>query len=232
VTTLFDAAADLLLGATCPGCGEPSIRLCAPCAEALTMSPVSPHHKAALGDLPLWAAGPYEGLASRLITAAKDRHRWDLVNHLAPRLAAATTALLAATSTPAATGPVWLVPIPSAQSAIRRRGFDFGGRLALGAQRCLNRLGVDARAVGLLRTARPVADQSGLTQAERVRNLDGAYGLASHAAPPPRWAPLILVDDVATTGTSLAEARRVLTQAGGTIRGAATVASTRDRDRR
>ncbi|MDR1808302.1 MAG: ComF family protein [Propionibacteriaceae bacterium] len=227
MSTLVTAAADLFLGAACPGCGVVAVRLCADCAAELRAGDVAPHHKAALAGLPHWAAGPFAGLGSRLISAAKDRHRWDLLDILSERLALATAGLLDSVGGPER---LWLVPLPSSAGSARRRGLDFGGRLAVGAQRRLTGAGLDVRTAHLIRPVRRVADQSGLGWADRRANLRGAYGLRPWLPPADRWPPLVLIDDVVTTGASLAEARRVLEAAGARVLGAATVAATDDRD--
>ena len=236
-TSLLQAGADLLLGATCPGCGEPWPRLCSDCAAMLVEYPAQPHHKAAVGELPLWATLPFDGLASVLISAAKDRHRWDLVPILGDCLARALAGLVDAVgpragpgSALSGAGPLWLVPIPSAGSAVRRRGLDVGVRLARAARWRLGQAGVAAEVCPLLRPVRRVADQSGLGPMERLDNLAGAYGLAPGWPEADRWGPVVLVDDVVTTGASLGEGWRVLRAAGGTVVGAATVAATEDRD--
>jgi predicted amidophosphoribosyltransferase len=227
MTTLIDAAADLFLGACCPGCGDPGLKLCDACRADLMSALAEPHAKAALAGLPHWAAGPYDGLTSRLITAAKDRHRWDVIDVLGDRLALAVAGLLDEAGW---SGTCWLVPVPSDRRAVRRRGLDFGAKLAVAAGHRLEAAGLDHRIAHLLRPRRRVADQSGLGYAGRLANLRGAYEALPPRPPQPLWAPAVLVDDVATTGASLAEGVRALRAAGLEVLGAATVAATRDRD--
>jgi predicted amidophosphoribosyltransferase len=75
---------------------------------------------------------------------------------------------------------------------------------------------------------RSVRDSAGLGTAERRLNLNGA--MLARAAPP-GWAA-VLVDDIVTTGSTLAEARRALVSAGWPVLGAAVVAATPRRNRR
>jgi hypothetical protein len=116
-------------------------------------------------------------------------------------------------------------PVPSARAAVRERGFDATWALARGAARLLRRQ-TPVRTGRLLHHARSVRDQAGLSAAQRATNLQGAFRVTS-AAPCP---PLIVVDDVVTTGSSLTEAARALREAGHHVLGAATVAATQ-RDR-
>ena len=92
-------------------------------------------------------------------------------------------------------------------------------RLASAAAR---ELGV--RATRLLVPARAVADQAGLSTRDRAANLAGA--LRATGVP---GRPVIVVDDVMTTGATLVEAARALAAHGHPVAGAAVVAATRRR---
>jgi ComF family protein len=90
----------------------------------------------------------------------------------------------------------------------RARGFD---QAQLLAREVARKLGL-APARGALRRVRDTAPQSGLGGAERRRNLRNAFAAR-------RWRlrgarRLILVDDVWTTGSTLAECARTLRRAG------------------
>jgi predicted amidophosphoribosyltransferase len=92
----------------------------------------------------------------------------------------------------------------------------------------LRRHGVPARTLAALRQLRPVADQSGLPAARRLANLAGAVAAAPGPAALLAVAPVVLVDDLMTTGASLAVAARAVTVAGGRVAGAAVVAGPHD----
>lgn len=111
-------------------------------------------------------------------------------------------------------GPVVLVPVPSARRAVRRRGHDPARRIALAAAAVLRGAGTPARTAAVLRQRRAVADQAGLSAAARLANLGGALELRPGGAELlPRRGRLLVVDDVTTTGASVAEAARVLRKA-------------------
>ena len=114
-----------------------------------------------------------------------------------------------------------LVPVPSAGRAVRERGLDATRTLARAAAR---RLTHPARVtvVSALAQARRVQDQAGLTAGERRRNLAGGFRIRRAVD----GLPVVVVDDVVTTGSSLTEAVRVLETAGVNVLGAATVAAT------
>jgi len=171
-----DAAGDLLVGASCHGCGAPAWTLCEGCRVELAASPARPTwpEPCPAGFPRTWTAGTYDALARGLVSAHKERSALGLTRVLGERLALAVLALLDETGVllPAAGGrPVLLVPVPSARRAVRARGFDAGLALARAAAARLP----DTRAGPLLAPARRVADQSGLGAAERQANLAGAF---------------------------------------------------------
>ena len=110
-----------------------------------------------------------------------------------------------------ARGPVLLVPVPSARRAVRTRGHDPARRIALAAAGELRRTGTPARVVPVLRQRRPVADQSDLDARQRMENVAGALTVVPGGGRPLRGGgPVVLVDDLMTTGASLTEAARAL----------------------
>ena len=121
---------------------------------------------------------------------------------------------------------IWLCPVPSPRATVRRRGHDPLGRITKAAVRSLCRQGIDARTAPALRVVRRPDDQAGLSAERRTANLDGAFGVRS------RWAetlidqPVLVVDDVITTGSTLGEACRALESAGIGVLGCAVLAAT------
>jgi ComF family protein len=115
-----------------------------------------------------------------------------------------------------------LVPVPLSPARLRERGFNQAALLsrALGRQ-----LGWPC-ADGLL--VRPVerAQQAGLTRAQRQRNLHGAFMVAPQHRAALGTRPLVLVDDVLTTGETAAEAVRTLLNAGAQAVDVAAIART------
>jgi ComF family protein len=120
--------------------------------------------------------------------------------------------------------PVVLVPVPTSRRSKRERGCDLVDELARASTRLLRRIGVDAQVSQALAPVRPTADQVGLGAAERASNLRGAFGLRTSRRLTGR--DVIVVDDILTTGATVSEAVRVLTDAGHRPVGAAVVAAT------
>lgn len=118
--------------------------------------------------------------------------------------------------------PVLVVPVPSSRASIRQRGHDPMWRLAEAATHELRRGGMAAHCVRALTHRRPVTDQAGLGTAARQANLAGALT----ATRPLNGQRIILVDDIITTGATLAEAARALQAVGAQIPATAVIAAT------
>ncbi|MFJ5234219.1 ComF family protein [Kitasatospora sp. NPDC088391] len=217
------ALLDLLLPVRCAGCGTGRLGLCADCRGQLDGTAAGPAGplRPPPGLPPVHAAAPYAGPVRQLLIAHKERGALRLATPLGAALAAAVRS-----ATGAGAAPLLLVPVPSVRAATRARGHDPTLRLARAAARELRRGGVATLVAPVLRHDRPVADQAGLRAAERLRNLDGALSVPARVAGRLAGHRLVLVDDLVTTGASLAEAARALRAAGCPPRAAATVAAT------
>ena len=114
-----------------------------------------------------------------------------------------------------------IVPVPLHRSRRNQRGFNQAELVARAAQRQLEAAALKVRP-DLLERRRQTSSQTGLTNHQRRANLRGAF-----VAPSPaeiRNHPILLVDDVFTTGTTAAECSRVLLRAGARAVVVATVA--------
>ncbi|MFE1665848.1 ComF family protein [Microbacterium sp. P02] len=198
----------------CAGCGAVDVTLCGLCRA--TLAPSVRRQRLETG-LPVWSGLAFEGVAARVVRALKEDGRTALARDLAPALLGAVVAGLDDHAAEAARG-VTLVPLPTSRAAFRRRGYRVVELVA-------HRAGVHVEP--LLHGVRGTADQRGLGRDERRRNVAGSL-----SAPPSVGLRVMILDDVVTTGATLAEAERALRHAGADVVGAATIAATTRRGER
>lgn len=223
------AAADLLLGAQCPGCGQVHWGLCPTCRQAATsFGCYLTRPDPCPSGFPLTVTtSPYDPLMKQLVSAHKEHQMLSMTGFLADRLAAAVARLLLESDLTGVSSLV-MVPVPSSPSAVRARGLDATWAMARRVQPpALPGAALPVTARHLLAQARRVQDQARLSAADRQQNLTGSFvvraGRQARLAP---GAAVVILDDVVTTGSSLAEAARAFRAAGVPVVGAATVAAT------
>ncbi|WP_335939099.1 ComF family protein [Streptomyces sp. PTD5-9] len=216
----------LVLPVSCAGCGTPRVELCERCgAELCGRAPRRARPAPEPPGLPVvHAAAAYEDAVRAVLLAHKERGALGLAGALGRALAAAVRAGAGrgtTTGRPREVGPLLLVPVPSARRAVAARGHDPTRRIALAAAGELRRGGVAARVVPVLRQRRAVADQAGLGARQRLANLAGALEVVPGGERLLADGRAVLVDDLMTTGASLAEAARALGAARGHADGTA-----------
>lgn len=103
--------------------------------------------------------------------------------------------------------PDLIVPVPLHRSRLRQRGYNQALELARPLAKAF---GIPLR-YDLLQRLRATAAQTELDAVSRRRNVRGAFALRAGTVLP---AHAVILDDVMTTGTTLAECSRVLRGAG------------------
>lgn len=230
---LLAALADLVLPAECAGCRTPHVRLrhgaCAQCATTLAALRVHPVRPAPTppGLPPCVAVGEYAGPLRESLLAYKERGRVTLATPLGVLLAEAVAA--------AAGGlrrPVLLLPVPSTAAAVRERHGDHMRRLADRAAKALRHAGWPTAVAQPLR-ALPKPDATHLDSAQRAIAAAAAFRprhkRMDRAREAARGRAVIVVDDIVTTGATLAALTAILIRAGVPVDGAAILAATRKR---
>jgi ComF family protein len=147
----------------------------------------------------VWAAVAYAGPARELVAALKFRG--------ATRAADAMAAAICANAPDGWLAGAALVPVPLHPSRLHKRGFNQAERLARAIAR---RTG--ARVGDCLERTGPRTTQMGRGRTERLTGLAGTIALRQGVALP--TGPLVLVDDVTTTGATLAACAGALKAAG------------------
>lgn len=182
---IWGDVAELVLPRRCAGCGEPGQLLCGACRVQLAkppervFPPTSPH-------VPVFALGPYAEAHRSVVLAMKERENLAVRRHIGAVLDAALGYLEARGDIAA---DCVLVPAPTRPSSARARGGD-------PVEACCRATGRGVAQVLSLRER--TADQSELDAAQRRANLANAVRIQ---AVPAR--PVIVVDDVVTTGATL-----------------------------
>lgn len=221
---VYAGTTDLLLPTACAGCGRDGIDLCDTCTESLAGPALPmPPDPCPPGLPPPWAVAAYDGVARACVLALKEDGHRALARPLGDALGRAV--LAASTGFPS----VVLVVVPSTRAARRARGDDPVGRTARQAARAIRRTGRSARvARGALVHRRRLRDQAGLSAQERAANLSGALAVRRRVVRQLAGSPaaVVVVDDVVTTGATLAEAVRALRARGLPVHATAVVAAT------
>lgn len=145
-----------------------------------------------------WAPLAYDGAALALVRELKFRGGVAAAGLMAAQMAANAPPWALA-------GAAAIVAAPAAPARARRRGFDPAGLLAGELARRL-----ELPVVGCLARSGRAPRQLGARRAER--RAPGRIGVRARAAPPA--GTLLLVDDVHTTGATLAACARALGDAG------------------
>ena len=195
------ASGDALL---CDACMHEMPRNVETCPRCASVSPRSAICGACLAGPPpqmaTIAAWRYAFPADRLLHAFKYRGRLALAEPLAD-------AIVAAVAARGTTVPDVLVAVPLAHARQRARGYNHAQEIA---RRVSSRLGVPlANGLRLVRDAPP---QAGSSLAARARNVRGAFAVTMRHD----GLAVAIVDDVMTTGATLAAAATALRASGAT----------------
>lgn len=215
-------AVDVIYPRRCSGCGCRGTWLCDECDEALAL--FAPPWCARCGvpvelgacrcdRMPdilqsVRSVGPFEGWLRGAIVGFKYHAEWGRAPFLAEALARSITTLPACDA---------LVPVPLHPARLRQRGFNQSELLAEGAAPVL---GV-ALCEPLVRQRRTAA-QVGLDAEGRRANVNSAFIIDDPTKVKGR--ALVLIDDVITTGSTLAACAEVLYDAGAESVSVATLA--------
>lgn len=190
-----------IAGPSCSRCGEPGAFHSGTCPRCRGSAP--PFVSAL-------APFEHEGAIARAIHRFKYEDRSDLSRPIAGLVATRLGRKLAEVDGT-------LVPVPLGQLRFRERRYDQAALLAGALGRLLRR----PVALDWLGRVRHTCRQVGLDEAHRENNVAGAFRAPRVAG------PVVLIDDVLTTGATAREATRVLLEAGASEVRVVTVARAR-----
>lgn len=196
----------------CIICCRGGAEICIECRSNWEAKP----HKIKLGDTDLYFIKDYDSVAAKVTLLAKENHNKEAINLISLSIFLSIRALVNESKL---SGTINIVTIPSSAKTIMKRGRDNISDICNKVVELLRKDGVNANNTPVLTQVRRVQDQSKLNRVERMRNLDYAYGLKNKMLD---GHSCILMDDLITTGSSLSEAIRALSEAKITILGAVT----------
>ena len=179
---------DWVLPTPCVICLKLGAPLCSVCQKSFLTSSL----RFEILGVPGFAISSYSADAALMVNAVKEKGITSLIPYIADLIV-----------------PHWpheflnpiLVPVPSSPSNTKKRGFSHTSIMV----RALARRVAGASSRELLKSARVRLDQVGLSPRDRVKNLEGAFRTDLRGFHD-RTRPVVLVDDVLTSGATMAEA--------------------------
>jgi predicted amidophosphoribosyltransferase len=206
--------AELIFPSRCIGCSQLGISICSTCRKKWHPHIYQRGLKVLGKTYPVISAIRYSPIASRVLLSAKEANQ-----------IAADELLIKATAHSLryfirSYGSGDLIPIPSRKSATRKRGRNFMQEITESVAR-----EESVKSLDILQHLRAVKDQSQLNSQQRSSNISGAFTTSiklPESGGLGNIRPLIIVDDLVTTGATLVEAIRALRSAGFEVLGAVT----------
>lgn len=214
---MVDDLIDLAIPRTCGGCGAPRVRWCERCEAALHDVPALIRTTVAVGA-PVWTLGRYDGPRRRAVLQLKERGRGDLAVPLGRALAHGLLRLRGWGEFDDG-APLILVPAPTTRWAARRRGGDVVTAVCRAAAETAGPV-YPTTVAPVLRSVGAM-ESVGLSAAARAENVRGTVRVRGVPAP----GTVVVVDDVVTTGATLAESVAALARRGVPVAGAVTIAA-------
>lgn len=210
--TLMSSGLSMISDLPCPLCGAlgdpdlPSSGLCPQCQHQLQLPMAGVQGS---GPLPWWSLGWYQGALRQLLLKQRPKPKAPLLRGLAQQLRRALERNESWRRATGIAGPL-LVTIPS----WKRRG---GNPLPAAIARQLH-----WPALPLLERSRPTVGQHHLNRCLRLLNQEEAFCCRQQRRASPIWQqhrPVVLVDDILTTGATASAAATALRRSGWQVAG-------------
>ena len=213
-TQNFQGLLNLFLESRCPLCQRPTSKeFCQDCAKQLQRCQA--HSSWLRANVPVFAWGAYGGTLKRALAALKYENQPQVARPLGHWLAQAWL------SSQFASTQLIVVPIPLYADKEKQRGYN---QAALLAQSFCKVTGLHLQQIGLERI-RGTEAQFGLSSLEREKNLAMAFRLGSGFRRHHPASPVLLLDDVYTTGATARSAVQTLQRHGIQVYGLAALAT-------
>lgn len=208
----------LFLKSNCPLCDRPTdAELCEFCQRQLQRCQLSHPTHFWKGELPVFVWGSYSGALKRAIAALKYDNQPQLARPLGHWLAQSWLNSAAATRAKKLT----VIPIPLHAAKLKQRGYN---QAELIAESFCQITGYKQHPQGLERVRQTEA-QFGLSVQAREQNLTDAFVMGKRFYKHPPHSPVLLVDDIYTTGATVRAAVKSLRQQGIDVYGVVAIAT-------
>lgn len=195
LTKFKEIVLDILIPKSCLGCGKERKYICDKCEVFL-----SEVNMMGLGDQShIMSVWEYEGLMEKLIWKIKYDGMYDIISELVEK-----AFLKIELNLPADT---YITYVPMYKKRQRERGFNQAELIAKKVGEITKR-----EVVPLLTKKKDNKSQVGLNPKERIENVSGVFAAATLSKVQPY--SILLVDDVYTTGATMAECIKTLKKAG------------------
>lgn len=219
IATFFRDVARLVVPVECPGCGLDDVLWCEECValwweEPFRCETSAPRLVRSDVIIPAWSVATLEGPVHAMISAWKDGGRRDL-----DAVMTAAVARAALTLSGDLPSTLSVVPAPSRPGSARRRGADLTRELAQAVATALRGCGIDARVTRALTIG--AGEQRGAGARERWSSASSVKVSSTVRD----GVPILVVDDVLTTGATVASAVAALSTATHPVIGALVLAS-------
>lgn len=193
----------LFLKSNCPLCDRPAdVEFCEYCQRQLLHCQLKNPGNFWQGELPVFVWGTYGGALKRAIAALKYDNQPQLARPLGHWLGQAWLKSPAATRAEKLT----VVPIPLHSSKLQQRGYN---QTELIAQGFCEFTGYKQQPRGLERV-RETEAQFGLSMQQREQNLADAFAIGKSLSHYQTASPVLLLDDIYTTGATVRAAAQAL----------------------
>ena len=203
---------DLIYPRFCIGCQKYGDFICLKCKASWFVKP----RKTKIVGIDHYFVEDYNEYSARIILASKESGNKIAINLLANAVAKSINFAVLEKKFGA---QINLVSIPSQKNIIRSRGRDHISDLISQVIVALSGMGFTAKYLPILSLAKKSKDQSTLNSGERLVNMQNAFivnnSLNSQDG-------IFLIDDLITTGASIKEGVRALTEAKITVNGIIT----------
>ena len=198
IESVREGVLDLVFTPRCVECGEEGAYMCPACLAAVEPEPSAFEIGAGAAAIEARAVYRFEGAARKAVHQLK----YQGVTALAPALGRLMAARL-----PQPSAPMVIAPVPLHRSRLRERGYNQAELLAKEVGRRTGAL-VTTRLLSRTQAAPPQAQAKSVDA--RLAAVRGAF----QAAPEAAGADVLLIDDVCTTGSTLAACADALLRAG------------------